>query len=42
MSLRWRIQEGNMDGIILWSWLKVIFESTEKLDPLRRLHSENV
>ena len=33
--LRWTIHEGNMDGIRLWSWLKVRYESMAKLDPLR-------
>ena len=26
----------------LWYWLKVIYESAAKLDPLRRLYGENI
>ena len=41
-SLRWLMQEGSMSCIRLWSWLKVIYESAVKLDPLRRLYREKI
>ena len=31
-----------MGGIRLWSWLKVRYESSAKLDPLRRLYRDNI
>ena len=34
--------EWNTDGICLWSWLKVRYESDAKLDPLRRFHGDNI
>ena len=36
------MNEGNKDGVDLWYWLKVIYESAAKLDPLRRLYGENI
>ena len=31
---RWPMYEGNKDDVDLWSWLKVRYESADKLDPL--------
>ena len=36
------MQEENMYGIRLWYWLKVIYESATKLDPIRRLYGEKI
>ena len=36
LLIRWTINEGNKDVVDLWSWLKAIYESVSKLDPLRR------
>ena len=35
LPLRWKIHEGDKDGVDFWSWLKVRYESAAKLDPLR-------
>ena len=40
--LRWPMHEGNKDGLDLWSWLKVRYESADKLDPVRRLYGEKI
>ena len=40
--LRWTMHEGSMNGICLWSWIKVIYESADKLDPLKILYAENI
>ena len=29
LSLKWPMDEGNIDGICLFNWLKVIYESAE-------------
>ena len=36
------MNEGNIDGIRLWSWLKVRYESASKLYPLRSFYWENI
>ena len=41
-SLRCPIHEGITDGIRLWSWLKVRYESAAKLDPLRQLYGNKI
>ena len=41
-SLRWLIHEGNTDGILLWPWLKVRYESAAKLDLLSHLYGEKI
>ena len=41
-SLRWTINEGNRDGVKLWSWLKFRYESAAKSDPLRRFYGEKI
>ena len=30
------MHEGDKDGVELWSWIKLKYESAAKLDPLRR------
>ena len=42
LFLSWLMHEGNMDGICLWSWLKVRYESTSKLDHIKRIYRENI
>ena len=42
LPFRWPMHEGNTGGTCLWSWLKAIYESTAKLDPLRRFYGENI
>ena len=32
--------EGDKDGVDLWSWLKIKYDSAAKLDPLRRFYGE--
>ena len=41
-SLRWTIHEGDKDGVDLWSWLKVRYESASKLDHLRHFYGEKI
>ena len=41
-SLRWPMHEGNKDGVELWSFNKVRYESAAKLDPLRRFYGEKI
>ena len=41
-SLIWPMNEGNIDGVDLWYWIKVIYESAAKLDPLRRFYGEKI
>ena len=41
-SLKWKIHKGNMDGILLCSWLKVIYESVSKLDPLMHFYGDKI
>ena len=42
MSLSWPMHEGNKDGVDLWSWLKLKYESGAKLDLLRRFYGEKI
>ena len=42
MSLSWPMHEGNKDGVDLWSWLKLKYESAAKLDPLMRFYGEKI
>ena len=40
--LRWPIHEGEKDGLELWLWLKIKYESAAKLDPLRLFYAEKI
>ena len=42
LSLRWPMHEGNKDGVDLWSWLKVKYESSAKLDLLRSFYGRKL
>ena len=42
LLLRWSMHEGNTDGICLWSWLKVRYESAAKLDHLMHFYGEKI
>ena len=41
-SLSRTMHEGNKDGVDLWSWTKVRYESAAKLDPLRRFYGDKI
>ena len=41
-SLRWPMQEREKDGVDLWLWIKIKYESADKLDPLRQLYLEKI
>ena len=41
-SLRWPMHEGNKDGVDLWYWLKVRYDSAAKLDPLRSFYGDKI
>ena len=32
------MHEGDKDGVDLWSWIKIRYESAAKLDPLSQLY----
>ena len=36
------MHEGEKDGVDLWLWLKIKYESTAKLDPLRLFYVEKI
>ena len=36
------MHEVNIDGIRLWSWIKVRYDSAAKLDTLRRYYGDNI
>ena len=36
------MNQGDKDGVDLWSWLKVKYESAAKLDPLRHFYWEKI
>ena len=38
----WPIHEGEKDGVYLWVWLNIKYESAAKLDPLRRYYLEKI
>ena len=40
--LMWTMNEWNKDGVDLWYWLKVRYESAYKLDSLRRLYGDKI
>ena len=40
--LRWPIHKGEKDGLELWLWLKIKYESAAKLDPLRLFYAEKI
>ena len=41
-SLSLPMHEVNIDGIRLWSWNKVRYDSAAKLDTLRRYYGDNI
>ena len=42
LPLRWPMHEGNNDGVDLWSWLKIEYESAAKLNLLRKFYEEKI
>ena len=40
--MRWPRHEGEKDGVDLWLWLKVKYESADISDPLRIYYAEKI
>ena len=40
--LRWQMHEGEKDGVDLWLWIKVKYESADISDPLRIYYAEKI
>ena len=40
--LSWPMHEGEKDGVDLWLWIKVKYESADKLDQLRLYYAEKI
>ena len=40
--LRWHMHEGDKDGVEIWLWMKIKYESAAKLDLLRIFYTDKI